>query len=348
MTHVLLFALALAASATIEVPAGAPLAAAIARARPGDLVRLGPGTHRGGLGRLAGVAIEGAGAGRTEVVAPEGEDGAVATGEVSLSGLALRAGPARSALKVLGGSARLADVVLDGGSCGAFVDEGRLDARDVDLVGGAYGLLARRGDVAVDGGSARGGEAGVGVLAGRVSLARLAITGPSREAGLSVAGGTTTLFAVTVRAPGPSGISASAGAVLEGRDVTVSGATEQEGFLGDCVQARRATVRLRWSALLRCGGAALEASGGTTSLVGVDAGGGAAGCLVFMDGGEADLDGNLCTGRGPALVVASGAKVRARMNRWRADPAAVVDCASGARLEVGPGERIRQPCRNAP
>lgn len=344
MTPALAPLLALAAAATIDVPAGAPLADALARARPGDVVRLAAGTHRGSLGRLAGVTVEGAGAGRTEVIAPEGEDGAIVTGEAAISGLALRAGPARSGLKVLGGAVRVSDAVLDGGSAGAYVDGGRLDGRGVDLVGGSYGLLARHGEVALDDGSARGGAAGVGTLGGRTSLARFAITGPSREAGLSASGGTTTLAGVVIRSPGPSGIAATAGAEVDGRDVTVFGATELGGFLGDCVQARRATVRLRWSALLRCGGAALEASGGTTALTGVDAGGGAAGCLVFMDGARADLDGNVCTGRGPALVVASGAQVRARMDRWQTDPAAVVECATGARLEVGPGERIPQPC----
>src|SRR5512133_2566040 len=122
MTGVMEAALAFVVAATLEVPARADLAAAAARARPGDTLRLAAGEHRGALGRLSGVRVEGAGAGRTVVSVPEGEDGVVATGEVTLRGLSLRAGPGRSALKVLGGAARLADVSLSGGACGAFVD----------------------------------------------------------------------------------------------------------------------------------------------------------------------------------------------------------------------------------
>ncbi len=344
MTHVMAGVLAVVLGAILDVPAGAPVADALRRARAGDVVRLGPGLHRASLGRLAGVAVEGAGAGVTEVEAPEGDDGAVAAGEVSLSALSLRAGPARCALKVLGGTARLANVVLSGGSCGAFVDGGRLAGTEVALLGG-YGLLARRGEVELEGGWARGTIAGVAILGGRVSLARFDVVGPSREAGISVAGGAASLSAVAIRTPGPSGIALSGGAALEGRDVAIAGATEDRGILGDCVQVARATVRLESSLLARCGGAALEASGGSVRLLGVDAAGGSAGCVVLLDGADADREGNVCTGHGPSLVAASGSKARARMNAWRADPALWVDCGSGARVAIGPGERVREPCK---
>src|SRR5512138_2630167 len=139
--------LAVLLASTIDVPAGKPLGAALAGAAPGDVVHLGPGVHSGSLGRLSGVRVEGAGAGATELRVPAGEDGLVAVGRVELAAMAIRAGPARSAVKVLGGSARLEHVVLSGGTIGAFVDEGRLEGDDVDLHGEQYGLLSRRGDV---------------------------------------------------------------------------------------------------------------------------------------------------------------------------------------------------------
>ena len=79
-------------------------------------------------------------------------------------------------------------------------------------------------------------------------------------------------------------------------------------------------------------------------LSGVQAEGGRAGCLAFVDGARAELDGNVCTGGGPALVAASGARVASRMNRWRAVPTVWVDCAAGARFEPGEGEREADPC----
>jgi hypothetical protein len=94
----------LACGATLDVPAGGDLAAAVARARPGDAIRLGPGEHRGALGTISGVTVSGAGAGTTTVVAPQGADGVVVAGDAVLAGLSIRAGPARSALKVTGGS----------------------------------------------------------------------------------------------------------------------------------------------------------------------------------------------------------------------------------------------------
>jgi hypothetical protein len=59
-----------------------------------------------------------------------------------------------------------------------------------------------------------------------------------------------------------------------------------------------------------------------------------------------DLSGNRCTGRGPAVVAASGAQVSARMDRWLADPVLWVECGSGARVRVGPGEQVAEPCKN--
>jgi hypothetical protein len=345
MTAVMELALPiLLAASTLDVPAGGDLAGALARARPGDTIRLGAGEHRGTLGRLAGLAIAGAGAGATRLTAPEGEDGAVVTGAVVLSGLSLRAGAERCGLKVLGGAARLEDVALSGGTCGAFVDGGRLDGRGVDLVGGRYGLLVPRGAVALDGGSARGRDAGVGVVGGAVTLRRFAIVGPAVEAGLSVAGGSATLEGVVVRAPGPSGIAVSGGGSVEAVELTVAGATESDGYLGSCVQVIRASFRLHGGTLVGCAGAAVEASGGTLSLSGVDAAGGSAGCIVLVNGAAAELAGNLCAGRGPGLVAASGARAKAQANRWWTDPVLWVDCGSGARVELGRGETTATPC----
>ncbi|HSN90922.1 MAG TPA: hypothetical protein VLS93_06815 [Anaeromyxobacteraceae bacterium] len=346
MTPLLSAAAALAAAAILEVPAGEPLAAALARARPGDVVRLGPGDHAGSLGRLDGIRVEGAGPAATRVLSPEGEDGAVVVGRAEISGLAIRAGPARSAVKVLGGTARLSDVALRGGASGAFVDGGRLDGEGVDLVGGHYGLLSARGQVALRGGSARGGMAGVGILGGALDLSRFAVVGPSREAGISVSGGRARLSAVTVRAPGPTGIAVDRGTV-EGEDVLVAGAVEQDGFLGDCLMARRGTVRLAASTFLGCAGTALSASGGEVRLSGVDAVCGASGCLVFVNDARADLEGGLCAGRGPALVAGSGAQVRTRFERWRTDPTVWVDCGAGARVRILDGG-ARQPCPGSP
>ncbi len=339
---------AVLAAATLDVPAGDDLAAALARARPGDTVRLGPGEHRGSLGRPTGITIAGAGAEATRIVVPEGEDGAVVSGQATLSGLSLRAGAGRCALKVLGGAARLDDVALAGGACGAFVEGGRLDGRGVDLDGGGYGLLLSRGDASLDAGSARGRGAGVGMLAGTLSLRRFAVVGPGREGGISIAGGAATLEGVVVRAPGPSGIAVSGAGRVSGVEVTVAGASESAGFLGDCVQVIRGEVRLQGATLVRCAGAAVEASGGSLALSGVDAVGGRAGCIVLVDGATADLSGNLCAGQGPGLVAASGARATARVNRWWTDPVFWVECGSGARVSLGRGEKAKAPCAAAP
>jgi hypothetical protein len=348
MTSLAAVALAVALGAEIEVPAGASLPDALARARPGDLVRLGPGRHAGTLGRIAdGLRVEGAGAGVTLVAAGEGEDGAVVKGALDLAGLTLRAGKERCALKVLGGAAGLRDVALVGGACGAFVDGGRLTGRSVALLGD-YGLLVREGDTSLEEGSARGASAGIAVTGGTVALRRFAVTGPSREAGISVAGGVATLEAVVIRSPGPAGIAVAPGGRVEGVEVTVAGASEWKGALGDCAQVIRGSLRLEGATLVRCAGAALEASGGEIRLDGADATGGAAGCLVLVNGATAALSGNLCAGRGPGLVVASRARAKLVANRWHTDPVLWADCGTGAQIEVGRGEKLASPCATRP
>jgi hypothetical protein len=236
---------------------------------------------------------------------------------------------------------------VSGAACGAFVEEGRLVARDADLSGG-YGLLQRSGGSALSGGSARGDHAGVAILGGTAELRGLAITGPSTEAGITVSRGTASLEGVVVRSPGPSGIAVSAGGTVDGAGVDVAGAREVDGFLGACAQVRRGSLRLEGSALARCGGAAVEASGGSIALRGVEAEGGSAGCLVLLDGARGELVANVCGGHGPGLVAASGAHASARLNRWRTDPALWVDCGKGARVDIGPGERVKEPCHAPP
>jgi hypothetical protein len=348
MTEIMAAAIAFVLAAELEVAAGAPLQATIARAQPGDVVRLGPGVHASSLGRPAGIRIVGAGSGETLVVAPEGEDGAIASGALELASLTLRAGPERCALKVLGGEVRLDDVGLAGGACGAFVDSGRLSASGAVATGGLYGVLVRDGDVSIADAAVRGGRAGVGALGGAIALRRVTVTGPSLEAGISIAGGSTRLDAVVIRSPGPAGIAVSDGARVEGADVTVAGAVEEHGMLGTCVQVIRAKLRIAGATLARCAGAAVEASGGSLRLEGLDASGGSAGCIVLVNGADADIAGSLCGGRGPGLVVASRARARLVGNRWQTDPVASVDCGSGARVEIGRGEKMKAPCAAGP
>lgn len=356
MTGFLAAALPLVLTAVLDVPAGGDVSAALASARGGDVIRLGPGVHRVSLGRRRGpLRIEGAGVGRTEVIVPEGEDGLVVEGgDVALAGLALRAGPARTALKVLGGRASLDEVVLAGGAVAAYVQGAALEGREVDLLGG-YGLLARDARVELAGGTVRGGRAGIALLSGALTLRRFDVTGPSSEAGVTVSGGEAVLDDVAIRSPGPSGVAVTGTGVLRGFAVDVAGArevqlsrgVEVDAVLGDCIQARRGTVALDAAALALCGGAAVEASGGSIALRGVDASGGEAGCLVLVDGARAELVGNVCTGRGPSVVAASGARAVARANRWRTDPVLWVDCGAGARVELGRGEQVASPCRPA-
>lgn len=345
--------LPLALAATLDVTAGGSLVDALASARPGDLLRLGPGVHAGSLGRIADLRVEGAGAGVTRIVAPEGQDGAVVTGRVALSGLTLEAGKARFALKVLGGEADLRDVELRGQAAAAFIESGTLTGRDVLLEGG-HGLLQSGGEVRLRDGrvlSGGRGQAGLALLRGRLELSRVSITGPFDEAALTVSGGAAVLDDVVIRAPGPTGI-AVAGGEVAGRDVEVAGARELpvegragvEAILGDCVQLRRGAVSLASSGLVRCGGTAVSASGGTLRLDGVDAQGGSAGGLVLLDGARADLRGNWITGRGPGLVLAGSAQADATFNRWRTDPVFWVECGAGARIRLGFGERSAQPC----
>jgi len=344
MAPLLLPALSLLLGAELQLPAGAPLGEAVARLAPGDTLRLGPGEHRGALGRLDGVRVIGAGAGVTVVLAPQGEEGAVVAGpgEVALAGLTLVAGPQRYALKVHGGAARLDGVALLGGAGGAFVEGGRLEGREV-LLDGRYGLLASGGEARLSGLTASGRNAAVAVLGAVVELRRAALTGPSSEAALSVAGGEARLHEVVVRDPGPTGVSILRGAVTA-QDLTVAGPREARGYLGDCVQARRGEVRLAASELVACGGAALEASRARVWLDGVDAAGGAAGCLVFTDESEAHLDATLCTRRGPGLVVMQGSTARAFGARFWTEPAIWADCGSGARVELLDDPAGRQPC----
>lgn len=340
-------AVALSIGAVHEVPAGTPLAPILSAARPGDVIRLGPGRHAGALGDPAGLRIEGAGAGVTRLVAPEGEDGAVIRGRVTLAGLSLEAGPARSALKVLGGEARLEDVALDGGAAGAFMDGGRLTGRRVALRGG-YGLLVQAGEAVLEEADVHARAAGVALIGGTVTLRRASVTGPSQEAGVTVTRGTAHLEDVVIRAPGPSGLTVSHGGTIEGRGVIVSGAIEQGGLLGACLEVLRGTLRLDDAALLGCAGAALEAAGGEVRLRAVDATGGSAGCLVLVNGATAQLEGNVCSGRGPGLVVAGPSRATLVANRWRTEPAAWVDCGGGARVELGRGENLARPCVRVP
>jgi hypothetical protein len=346
MTPIMVSALAIVLGAELPVAAGEDLAAAAARAAPGDVLRLGPGLHRGALGRLAGVRVEGAGAGVTVVRAPEGQDGAVAVGALALSGLTLRAGPQRTALKVLGGAATLDGVALEGGSCGAFVDEGSLTGREVWL-GGQYGLLARRGVVSLTGVVARGSAAGLALLGGELTVRNGAVTGPGLEAGITVAGGRARLEQVIVRDPGPSGLAISGGEV-EAQDLTVAGASGVDGFLGDCVQVRRGTLRLSASELVRCSGAAVETAHAEVHLDGVDAAGGEVGCLVLTDRTTADLQATLCTRHGPGLVVMGGSTVTGFGTHLRTDPAMVVECATGARVHLTGDPGLPRPCANLP
>jgi hypothetical protein len=337
-------------SAVVEVPAGADLAAALSAARPGDELRLGPGLHAGSLGRVRGpLSIAGAGAGRTAVVAAEGEDALVVEGgEVRLSGLALRSGPRRAALKVLAGEVWADDLAATGGAVGLFVEAGSFTGRDI-LLSGDYGLLLRGGTVTLEGGAAQGVRAAVAQLHGASLLRRLAVSGPSTEAGVTISGGTATLEDLVVRSPGPAGLSVLGTARVEAQRLDISGAAEEQGgILGDCVQVRRGALRLWASTLTRCGGAAVEALGGEVELRGVDAVGGEAGCLVFLEKSLAELHGDRCTRRGPALVAASGAQIRASMDSWLADPALWVECGSGARVHLGVGEAVQEPCREAP
>lgn len=337
----------LALGAVIDVPAGGDLSAALARAGDGDLVRLGPGVHRGSLGRARGpLRVEGAGAELTLVDAPEGEDGLVVDGgAVALSGLAIRGGAGgRAAVKVFGGALALREVALQGGVA-LVVQGGRVDGREVDLAGFQYGLLAQRGAVALEGGHARGGHAGVALLSGELTLRRYAVTGPATEAGVTVSGGTALLEAVVIRAPGPSGVAVTGSGRVTAAALVVAGAEEHGGALGGCLQGRKGSLAVEGGALSRCAGAALEVSGTEVELRGVDALGGGAGCLVLVDGARAELVGNVCAGEGPSVVAASGARATLRANRWRTDPVLWVDCGSGAAVEPGRGERVRDPCR---
>lgn len=338
-------AVALSLGAVVDVPAGAPLAPALAAARAGDVIRLGPGRHAGTLGVLAGVVVEGAGAGVTRVVVPDGDDGAIVRGGAALTGLSLEAGRGRTALVVLAGEATLDDVALSG-ELALVVNGGRVVARRVALRGD-HGLVVRDGEARVEEADLRGDGAAIAVLGGAVTVRRASITGPSLVAAVTVARGAASLDAVVIRAPGTTGLSVSHGGTVDGQDVTIVGATESAGMLGACAAVQRATLRLD-GATLACAGTAVEASGGVVRLRGVDAAGGEAGCVVLVNGAEGDLEGNVCAGRGPGLVVGSGARAALVANRWWTTPTVAVDCAGGARVEVGRGEAVGSPCAPGP
>lgn len=347
MLAIALATVALSAGAVRDVPAGAPLGPALAAAGPGDVVRLGPGVHRGSLGSLAGLRIEGAGAGATRVVAPDGEDGALIRGRVSLAGLSLEAGTDRCALMVLGGEATVEEVSFTGQLCGAFLGHGRLTGRRAALRGG-YGLLVAGGEGLLEETDLQAERAGLALLAGAVTLRRSSVTGPSQNAGITVARGTVRLEAVVIRGPAPNGVSVTHGGTLEGHAVIVAGAVAQDGIVGDCAHVIRGDLGLEDATLVRCAGAAVEASGGLIRLRGVDAVGGAAGCLVLVNGTSASLEGNVCSGQGPGLVVVGSSRATLVANRWRTEPAAWVDCAGGAQVEIGRGETLARPCPPAP
>ena len=334
--------LALLAGAELVIPAGAPLADALAGARPGDVIRLGAGVHRGALGRLRGVTVAGAGAGVTVVLAPPGEDGAVSDGDATLRDLSLVTGPARTALKAVAGTVTLEGVALVGGAVGLFVDGASVTGRDLWLEGG-YGLLQRLGTVRLAGVTARGGRAGVALLGGELELSRGAVTGPSAEAAITIGGGVARLAELALRDGGPSGLSVSGGRVVA-RDLTISGPRETRGIGGDCLLVMRASVTLTASELVGCGGAAIEAARAELLLEAVDAGGGAAGGFVFTDRTRAELRATLVTGRGPGLVAMQGAQIRAWQARHWTDPVLWVDCGSGARVELLDAHGARQPC----
>lgn len=348
-TTILAAALPLALAATLDVPAGGELAAALARARAGDVVRLAEGDHRGGVVLPEGVRLEGVGPGRTRIVAPEGADALAVERDAQVAAVSLEAAAPRCGLRVTAGTARVSGVRAAGGGCGARVSGGALEGEDLSLEG-AVGLLVTGGRVRIERGHLRGSDSGVALHGGAASLRHLAIGGPAREAGLSVAGGRADLEGVVVRAAGPAGIAVASGGEVEGVAVVVAGAGPgaEESIPGTCVQVRRGSLALSASTLLRCGGAAVEASGGTVRLSGVDVGGGAAGGIVLLDGASATLDGNLVAGRGPGLTLEGGARATARMSRWWVDPVFWVDCGSGARVVLGDGERSRAPCNGSP
>lgn len=338
--------LSLGMAAVHEVPAGGDGAAALARARPGDLVRLGRGEHHLSLRIPPGVAVEGEGADRTRVVAPEGEDAARPAGDAFIGSVSLEAAAPRCALVVAAGEVRVERVRLRGGGCGARAAGGVLRAKRVTF-GGGVGLAITGGGVHVEGGVIRGAGAGVALHAGTARLRATILEGPFGEAALTAAGGTARLDGVVIRAPGPAGLAVETGAAVEAVGLVVSGG-DSDGIPGACVQVRRGSVVLRGSTLVRCGGVALQVAGGTARLAGVDASGGVSGCLSLVGGARGELDGNLCAGTGPGLAAASASRAAARMNRWWTDPVFWVDCGSGARLALGPGERARSPCAGSP
>jgi hypothetical protein len=336
--------LALALSAAIDVPAGASVAEALTRARPGDVVVLGAGAHAASLGRLSGAALRGAGAGVTVVTAPEGEPGAVAAGALSLEGLTLRAGPRQCALVVDGGEVTARDVALAGGECGARVSRGQLSGERVDLAGGRHAVVVEGGSASLAGGSLRGEVAGLLVRGGSATLSHAAIAGAARDASVVVTGGEVALADVAIAARGAAGIVLSGGR-LAGRGVTVRGGAARHGEGGAaCVEALGGDLALAGSELARCGGPGVIAAGARLRLDGVDVNAGTFDCVALDAGARAELQGVRCETRGAGLVASGGATARLRLDSWLADPVFVVDCASGARVTLLHGETSREPC----
>ena len=336
-------ALALATSVTLDVAPGDDLAAVLRRAKPGDTLALARGRHHGALPALAGLTVTGAGAGETVLEAPEGcpRRGGGGRGDAHRPHRARRPRGAVCA-GVEGRPAVLRDVALAGGACGALVD-GRRAPR------GRRPPARRRHGLLVAGGEARlrdarrctaASPASRSSAAPRRSSARRSRT--LARGGIRSTGGEATLLASVVLAPGPVGLAVTRGS-LRADESTVSGAGPRGGP-STCAEALGGELRLAGSELRRCGGAALEASRAVVVLDGVDVEGGAAGCLALVDGARADLQGVRCSGHGPGLFVGSGAQAEARHDRWLVDPTMVVECATGARVRLGPGETGREPC----
>lgn len=335
--------LALVLAATFHVESGGDLAQALSRTRPGDVVDLAPGVYTSSLGRLQGVRVVGAGEGRTEVRAPEGMDGATLAGESSIEALTLSAPAEHCALVISGGENRLRDLSLVGSACGVRILGGSLEASEVSL-SGRRALVISGGRAEFTSGSARGELAGVFVMGGSLALRRFSVVGPSKEAAVLAGGGSLALEAVVVRSPGSIGLSVSRGARALANRLTIVGGGSDEEIPGACVLSERGELTIHDAQLARCAGVAVAATGGRATLTGVDAVGASSGCFEFRGRARATLVGNTCIGRGPGLVVADGADVSASMNVWAVDPVRVVDCKSGARLRIGPGERGPSPC----
>ena len=257
------------------------------------------------------------------------EDGAVA-----LSGLAIQAGGPRAALKVLGGRGLGRGVVARRRARSGPSSTGAGSRVATSTLAGGYGLLLRRGEVSLAASRARGAQRGPGAARRpRLELRQLAVDGPlhggrgdhlGRRAPRSRAWSSVTPArpgSRSWRAPG----SRRADWTSRGpaRWTAASWATASRCCAGtlrlDGERPRRAAEAppsRRWAGTLRRSWASTHGRGGR--LPGASS-----------TGPQAELDGNRCSGRGPAVVSAGGAQVSATMNRWRADPVFWVECARG-------------------